>query len=368
MTVPNETIWKLDPHTAAKHAILRLYLQRWFPILNTYHGRVIYIDGFCGPGRYKDGEPGSPLVVLELAANHIKTLKGDIIFRFIDEREDRIEHLNSELAKLTKPSNFNIKALQGRFDEKLKEFLDKVDEKGVVLGPTFVFIDPFGFSGVPYPLVRRILEKPHTEVFITFMADAINRWLDHPEENIRNHIAEIFGTTDCFNIDRSSPNRIGLLRDIYQKQLEKTAKFVRYFDMRDRTGRVEYLLFFASNHPLGHVKMKEAMWGVDPNGEFRFSDATNPDQQVMFGDDHQSFLWPILKNEFSGRRVRTEEIFRFTEDKTAFLDKHAKATLKEHEDYRLPASERIVVDEFKADGKKRRKDTFPDGVIVTFPN
>ena len=31
MTVPSETIWPLDPHTAAKHEILKLYLQRWFP-------------------------------------------------------------------------------------------------------------------------------------------------------------------------------------------------------------------------------------------------------------------------------------------------------------------------------------------------
>jgi hypothetical protein len=238
----------------------------------------------------------------------------------------------------------------------------------MVLGPTFVFIDPFGFSGVPYTLVRRVLGKPRCEVFITFMADAINRWLDHPDESIRNHIAEIFGTADCFNVDRNSPDRIGLLQDLYQKQLEKAAKFVRYFEMRDRTGRVEYLLFFATNHPLGHVKMKEAMWDVDPDGEFRFSDATNPDQQVMFGDDQPAMLWPLLRRDFMGRRVKTDEVFKYTEDKTAFLDKHAKAALKQHEDPSLAESERILVDEVKADGKKRRKGTFPEGVFVTFPS
>src|SRR5205085_4005127 len=134
--------------------------------------------------------------------------------------------------------------------------LDRIDEKHATLAPTFNFIDPFGFSGVPYTLVKRALEKPRCEVLITFMADAINRWLDHPDEQIRNHIAEIFGTNECFGIDRNSPNRIALLRDLYQKQLKEAAKFVRYFEMRDRTGRVEYLLFFASNNRLGHVKMK----------------------------------------------------------------------------------------------------------------
>ena len=30
--------------------------------------------------------------------------------------------------------------------------------------------------------------------------------------------------------------------------------------------------------------MNEAMWKVDPKGEFKFSDTTDPNQMVMFGD------------------------------------------------------------------------------------
>lgn len=367
MTVPTETIWPLDPHTAAKHEVLKLYLQAWFPILTSFHNRVIYVDGFCGPGRYKGGEEGSPLVVLQLAANHVKTLTGDIIFWFIDKDEDRINHLKSELAALSVPSNFKVTASHGRFDEKLKELLDRIDVRGAGLAPAFIFIDPFGFSGVPYSLVKRALEKPRCEVLVTFMVDSINRWLTHPDEKVRNHIAEIFGTTDCFKI-RDSPNRIEQLRDLYQQQLEKAAKHVRFFEMRDKTDRVEYLLFFATNHRLGHIKMKEAMWAVDPDGDFNFSDATNPGQQVLFGGDHTSLLWPVLRAAFAGREVLKNEIQKFVEDKTAFLDKHMKAALKEHEDSALPASERILVRDLKADGKKRRRGTFPEGVYVTFPS
>lgn len=367
MTVPTETIWPLDPHTAAKHEVLKLYLQAWFPILNSAHNRVIYVDGFCGPGRYTGGEEGSPLVVLKLAANHIKTLTGDIIFWFIDQDKDRVNHLKSELAALSIPSNFKATASHGRFDEKLKELLDRIDARNAQLAPTFIFIDPFGFSGVPYSLVKRAQEKPRCEVLVTFMVDSINRWLTHPDEKVRNHIAEIFGTTDCFTI-KDSPHRIEELRDLYQEQLEKASKYVRYFEMRDKTDRVVYLLFFGTNHRLGHIKMKEAMWAVDPDGDFSFSDATNPGQQVLFGDDQTSLLWPTLRAAFAGREVLTNEIKEFVEDKTAFLDKHMKAALKEHEDSALPASERVVVRDLKADGKKRRKGTFPDGVYVKFPS
>jgi three-Cys-motif partner protein len=49
----NKVVWPLDPHTHAKHVILRSYLGAWFPILNKYNGRIVYIDGFAGPGEYE---------------------------------------------------------------------------------------------------------------------------------------------------------------------------------------------------------------------------------------------------------------------------------------------------------------------------
>jgi three-Cys-motif partner protein len=367
MTLPKDTIWPLEPHTMAKHQILKLYLQAWFPILSSYQGKVVYIDGFCGPGRYKGGEPGSPLIVLDLAANHIKELRGETVFWFIDKDERRIAHLRSELQQLTFPANFKITTDHGSFDQKLEAVLNKIDSLGAQLAPTFIFIDPFGFAGVPYSLVKRALKKPRCEALITFMVDSINRWLDHPQANVRENIAQIFGTTEVFNIDRHSGNRINSLRALYQKKLQEVAKFVRFFEMRDRSGRVEYLLFFASNHPLGHVKIKEAMWAVDPRGEFRFSDATNPDQQVMFGGNDASLLWPILQQEFGGKEVNSDEILKFVEDRTPFLGKHMRSVLKEREDTRLPPDERIVVRNTKVDGKPRRKASFPSGALVIFP-
>lgn len=33
MAAPKDTIWEAEPHTLAKHTILKAYLQAWFPIL-----------------------------------------------------------------------------------------------------------------------------------------------------------------------------------------------------------------------------------------------------------------------------------------------------------------------------------------------
>jgi len=65
-----DTIWDLEPHTAKKHEILRRSFEAWLPIMARYNGRVVYIDGFAGPGWYSKGEDGSPVVVLKAARDH----------------------------------------------------------------------------------------------------------------------------------------------------------------------------------------------------------------------------------------------------------------------------------------------------------
>jgi hypothetical protein len=59
------TRWPLAPHTKIKHEILKRYLNAWLPILGSWAGRVVFIDGFAGPGRYSGGEPGSPVIALQ---------------------------------------------------------------------------------------------------------------------------------------------------------------------------------------------------------------------------------------------------------------------------------------------------------------
>src|SRR5688572_21530575 len=118
MAVPTEAVWELEPHTGAKHALLRLYLQRWFRILGAANKRLNYIDGFCGPGRYKGGEPGSPLVALE-AARGIADRVDRINFLFTDERKDRIDHLEAELAVANVPPNFKVVPRHAAFAERL---------------------------------------------------------------------------------------------------------------------------------------------------------------------------------------------------------------------------------------------------------
>lgn len=97
-----------------KHKILNSYLGTWFAILNQNpwrikgrysqsnpeYSRIVYVDGFSGPGFYSNGEdPGSPAVAYELAVTH-KNLRGDPIIYMIFIEKD-VDHCADLFANLT---------------------------------------------------------------------------------------------------------------------------------------------------------------------------------------------------------------------------------------------------------------------------
>jgi len=68
--LPDDTFWALEPHTRAKHEILRRHLDAWLPIMASANDRIMVFDFFAGPGRYLGGEQGSPIVALGALAEH----------------------------------------------------------------------------------------------------------------------------------------------------------------------------------------------------------------------------------------------------------------------------------------------------------
>ena len=99
--------------------------------------------------------------------------------------------------------------------------------------------------------------------------------------------------------------------------------------MRNDHDLTDYYLFFATNNPLGLKKMKEAMWKVDKSGEFRFSDATDPNQLVLFGNEPQ---FEILRDQILHQFRKTEASVKTVEDfvvqRTAFRETPFKRILK----------------------------------------
>jgi hypothetical protein len=107
--------------------------------------------------------------------------------------------------------------------------------------------------------------------------------------------------------------------------------------------------------------MKEAFWKVDNQSGFKFSDRTDPNQPVLFEIDPSNNLATQLKKRFAGTTQLSENIITYVENETAYTESHAKKALGN-----LENSKEIIIESNKTDGKKRRKGTFPDGVIIHF--
>lgn len=154
---PKATCWDIEKHTRAKHLILRRYLQAWLPIMTSWSGRVLYIDGFAGPGIYSGGEEGSPMIALKEAIQQTANIKNQVVFIFIEADSNRHEVLKQQVGSLSMPSNMKAHCVHGRFDEHLTQVLDYVGEQKKTLAPTFAFVDPFGFSHTPFSLILSLI-------------------------------------------------------------------------------------------------------------------------------------------------------------------------------------------------------------------
>ncbi len=279
-------------------------------------------------------------------------------FVFIDKDCSRIKNLRSEIKLQPWHEDYIIQTICGEFSQEFPIILDTL-VKTHQPSPLFVFIDPFGFSGVPFKLVKRVFSYKRAEVFILLDTARLRRFLGHPNNSTRKHMEELFGTKDVFTIAKSGHDRISALRGLYQQQLSTCVRFVRFFEMLDRNDVDIYHLFFATNSPLGFERMKEAMWAVDETGTFRFSDRTDPGQMVMIGATPNKGLAEQIEKRFAERTVCVREIKQWVIEETTYLPKHVRAALKHAE-----RTGRINVKARMDDGSKRRSGAFPDGVII----
>jgi len=360
------TIWPLEDHTKAKHEILRNYLAAWFPILSRYSQRIVYIDGFAGPGVYSGGEPGSPVLAIKTAYEHLlKDRFKEIVFFFIEKREDRAVSLKEAL-KNNFPDlpNDQIKysVVSGEFETTVSSLLESLEKSGTNLAPTFAFIDPFGYTGFSMDLLEKIMSYPKCEIFITFMTGFIRRFLDNEKEDA---LTKLFRTDEWKKIREVSGLRDQPLLDLYIKQLKHCCdvKYVNSFKMINKFNQPLYHLVFCTNSLKGLEVMKNAMWRVDRTGDYKFSDRWDEKQTYLF-DFHDEVYWipkaaALIGSKFKGQRVSVKDVSDYIIGETPFLFK--KSILQYVEDNYPKAISEVVVP-----NRKRKKRSFPDDCIIVF--
>lgn len=359
---PNATVWPLQPHTLGKHLVLRYYLDAWLPIRSARNSRILFIDGFAGPGEYEGGEEGSPLIALRALNEHRAkgSITNEVHFIFIESDQKRAEHLNSlvEAQKPSLPTNCHVYVEHGVFDGAMTWLLDQIDAQAKRLAPSFVMVDPFGVSETPMDVIGRILQNSRSEVYISFMYESINRHRKSSE--FAPHLDVLFGCeTWREGIDiEDSEERKSFFYGLYEAQLRKAgATYVIHFELYEGN-RLVYAIFFATKHLLGCDRMKQAIWKVVPFGDFAFRGS----QTLTLGITNADFepLKAALRAQFHGKGwIRTEDVLDYVaSDQTEY---HT-GQLKRRTLVPMEKAGQIEVDE----DTRNRKGTYPNGTLLSF--
>jgi three-Cys-motif partner protein len=339
---------------------LAAYLAAWFPILSLGgFERVIYIDGFAGPGRYTGGQDGSPILALRTLRSQKVRLNSVFEFHFVERDPQTAEVLNRNIADLRSSGEIPVSAELHLHGSQTFEhaYANAIRPRLLALprAPAFALIDPFGWTGIPMSIPSELLRRQSTEMMLNFMFEETNRFLSHPDQPA--NFDRLFGCPEWRRANQlAGVERKGYIHNLYRDQLHRAAgaRYVRSFEMRNDRGLVDYFLFFATNNLRGLEKMKEAMWRADPSGGFRFSDATDPNQSVLFEPEpDRQRLRRTIRQHFAGQSATVRQVEQFVIEQTPFLSNHYKKVLAAME-----AAEEVVPVNPAA---RRRRGTYADG-------
>jgi len=321
-----------------------------------------YIDGFAGPGEYENAPKGSPIAALSAAENALKNVganwkAGKIHCVFIEQDKDRLVHLQQLLQG--KYSQVERLFFESSFVDGLAQLRNESANPFSHDSPLFTFIDPFGAKGVPFSEIKSLLSQSTSEVLINLDSDGVARiFLAEDSSNYEEILDEVFGDADWRTVLPRFRNTTDLYRGVLALYKERllTIPGVRYvfaFEMRSTGDSLNYHLVFASKHPLGLAKMKEAMKKIAQNGEYVFSDA-RIGQTSLFRFDDPATHSQDCYDHFRGRSATYDEMRDYALNESPFVN--PKAMLK--------ILEQRGLIEVSSSNAKRRVGTFSEDHLI----
>lgn len=160
-------------HSKKAAAVLKHGILKRYPVVfASKTGRlnpVVFLDGYAGPGEYRDGEPGSPLL-LSRCAELVRGYR-DVRGFFVEQDPEKFANLSQVLA--SRGGGLRYELRQGSLSQHLPELLSLAEGASL-----FAFLDPFG-PALDFDLIKtRLLRRHHwppTEVLLHFSVSSVAR-------------------------------------------------------------------------------------------------------------------------------------------------------------------------------------------------
>lgn len=133
-----------------KHGVLARYAHYFAGRAGAAtQGRVAFIDGYAGEGRYEDGSPGSPLL-LASQATRAEMFSREVKLAFVEQDDARRLQLQRSLDENQVDADL---ILGGSLELAVDGLIDRYERHAILL-----FVDPFGLA-FSRPTLERILGR-----------------------------------------------------------------------------------------------------------------------------------------------------------------------------------------------------------------
>lgn len=254
-----------------KDLILDYYLQSYLQKVKQIGKPILVVDCFAGPGKFDDGQPGSPLII----GQHLCRLHNaghQATGFFIEAKKSLYERLKQNVSDLKIPAQTHF----GSFRDYVSEIAHLARTHTV-----FVYLDPFRPRDLLFNDLQTVYEQlklgQSVETLVNFMSASFLRGVQafrgevtqggslQADHRLVLKWDEIAGGTYwqeiVYSLDLSADEQADRLADGYAGMLKKWFSWVLSFPIREKYGHKwpKYHLIFGSRYPDGVELMNRAM-------------------------------------------------------------------------------------------------------------
>lgn len=304
MSTPDMHKVDFDEGTEVKLHIYRQYLNEWMPVFPKSGAAKIQIcDYFAGPGYDASGNPGSPMIAMDLIKDHRGTLASSgtkVVLRFNDMDYEKVKDLRQAVQdKIDGHSLGGLVEPQISAADFEKIYSNEIKAIQAASIPSFVFIDQYGIKHVTESVFTGLCNLQRTD-FMFFVSSSFFKRFAQEDEFLRHHPKvnkdEIAGCEQA-HVHRK-------IRQYYQSMVPEKCD-TKVYSFTIKKNHNIYGLIFCTAHPLGAEKFIDVAWNQNgQNGEANFDldDDAGASQLLIFGNKR------LTKKEDFEKRLRDQII------------------------------------------------------------
>jgi three-Cys-motif partner protein len=357
--------------SVVKTAIVSKYFWSWSKVIMPQamkgkEKKIAYLDLFAGPGRYEDGTKSTPLIILEKAIED-EQMSRMLVTLFNDKDENSAQGLQTAISAL--PGIGKLKFQPEVWNKEVGSEMVKLFSS-MRMVPTLFFVDPWGYKGLSLQLVNAVLKDWGCDCILFFNYNRINMGLTNPV--VREHMAALFGEERAEllrqKLEKLSPEdrESCIVEELCDALGENRKRYVLPFGFKNDSGtRTSHHLIFVNKHSLGYGIMKEITAKESSLHEqgvpsFQYSPADKRFPLLFELNRPLDDLEEMLLAQYAGQILSMKNIYEEHNVGRRFIAKNYKDALKS-----LEVKKAIAC---KPPSSERKKDTFGDNVMVTFPS